>query len=319
MPDIVGRLRTPRLPAAPSSPAVGEVYYDTSTNILYWWNGTSWVSASGGGAGSADLVYNGAFPTNTPYTDGDIVVSGGVAYMCVRPTSATPTPWSSAGAGDLVYNGAFPSNTPYTDGDIVLQNGIAYLCVRPTSAAPTPWPRANAVTSYNTSLPTSPVDGQEAVLVDSVTNPSYIWRFRYNAGSTSAYKWEFVGGAKYNVQSTVSQNVAVATPTVVPPSLTLPRAGDYDIAWGARIYQQNTGGASAGLYIYVAGVQQTPYIDHYQGSVGTSITLLASNPMQTKRLLGVAASVVVDLRMFANVGTATSDNRWIEAIPVRVS
>ena len=195
MPDIVGRLRTPRLSAAPSSPAVGEVYYDTGTNILYWWNGTSWVSASGGGAGSADLVYNGSFPANTPYTDGDIVVSNGVAYMCVRPTSATPTPWAQSGAGDLVYNGAFPSNTPYTDGDIVLQNGIAYLCVRPTSAAPTPWPRANTITSYNTSLPTSPVDGQEAILVDSVTNPTYIWHFRYNAGSTSAYKWEFIGGA----------------------------------------------------------------------------------------------------------------------------
>ena len=86
-----------------------------------------------GGAGGADLVYNGAFPANTPYTDGDIVISDGVAYMCVRPTSATPTPWAQSGAGDLVYNGAFPSNTPYTDGDIVIQNGIAYLCVRPTT------------------------------------------------------------------------------------------------------------------------------------------------------------------------------------------
>src|SRR4029077_4675700 len=104
MPEIVGRLRTPRLAVAPSSPTAGEMYYDTATNTLYWYNGTAWVSSSGGGAGSTDLVYNGDFPANTPYTDGDFVVSNGVAYMCVRPTSASPTPWPSPAAGsDLRY------------------------------------------------------------------------------------------------------------------------------------------------------------------------------------------------------------------------
>lgn len=54
MPEFTGRLRTPRLAAAPSSPVVGEMYYDTPSNTLLWWNGTSWVSASGGsGGGSA--------------------------------------------------------------------------------------------------------------------------------------------------------------------------------------------------------------------------------------------------------------------------
>jgi hypothetical protein len=47
MPDVLGRLRPPRLAGAPASPAVGELYYDTGTSILYWWNGTAWQSASG--------------------------------------------------------------------------------------------------------------------------------------------------------------------------------------------------------------------------------------------------------------------------------
>ena len=38
------------------------------------------------------------------------------------------------------------------------------------------------------------VDGQEAILVDNVANPIYQWRFRYNASSTSPFKWELVGG-----------------------------------------------------------------------------------------------------------------------------
>lgn len=48
--EILGRLRTPRLAAAPASPAVGEMYYDTALNTLFWWNGTTW-QAAGGAAG----------------------------------------------------------------------------------------------------------------------------------------------------------------------------------------------------------------------------------------------------------------------------
>lgn len=60
MPEIVGRLRPPRLASAPASPAYGEMYYDTGANILYWWNGTAWVSGSGG---TASEVFTGP---NTP-------------------------------------------------------------------------------------------------------------------------------------------------------------------------------------------------------------------------------------------------------------
>lgn len=45
MPDITGRLRTPRLAAAPSAPAKGEMYFDTVANVLYWYSGTAWVAA----------------------------------------------------------------------------------------------------------------------------------------------------------------------------------------------------------------------------------------------------------------------------------
>src|SRR4029077_16918092 len=48
--------------------------------------------------------------------------------------------------------------------------------------------------SYGTTLPASPVDGQEAILVDSVTNPTHQERFRFHAGRPTPYKWEFVGG-----------------------------------------------------------------------------------------------------------------------------
>ena len=58
---------------------------------------TEWVPlGTAGGGGSADLVYNGQYPAGGPnYTDGDIVIGAdNVAYLCVRPTSSAPTPWT---------------------------------------------------------------------------------------------------------------------------------------------------------------------------------------------------------------------------------
>jgi len=51
-PDIVGRLRPPRLASAPASPAPGEEYFNSTGNTLQFWNGTAWISmtpTAGGG------------------------------------------------------------------------------------------------------------------------------------------------------------------------------------------------------------------------------------------------------------------------------
>lgn len=39
--------RIQNLSAAPSSPVAGQIYFDTTTNVLYFYNGTEWVPASG--------------------------------------------------------------------------------------------------------------------------------------------------------------------------------------------------------------------------------------------------------------------------------
>jgi hypothetical protein len=163
----------------------------------------------------------------------------------------------------MVYNGDFAAGN-FSDGDIVVYNGVAYVCTAPTSVAPTAWPggitpAAQPFTiAYGTSLPASPTDGQLAVLVDSLTNPTYSWMFRYNLGSTSAYKWEYVGGSPGAVvdMSDAAVNLA-ATGTwyyFSPPiNFTLPRAGDYLVTGTLRIFN-NTGVANAQPYIGFANL-----------------------------------------------------------------
>jgi hypothetical protein len=89
--------------------------------------------------------------------------------------------------------------------------------------------------SYGTSLPASPYDGQEAILVDNVAGPSYTWRFRYNAGSGNTYKWEFIGG---NPKLFSAQpNVAIAAGAWVSAGnqFTFPRTGLYQVSGQATV------------------------------------------------------------------------------------
>ena len=39
--------RIQNLGTAPSSPVTGQIYYDSNDNLLYFWNGSEWLTASG--------------------------------------------------------------------------------------------------------------------------------------------------------------------------------------------------------------------------------------------------------------------------------
>ena len=172
--------------------------------------------------------------------------------------------------------------------------------------------------SYGTSLPASPTDGQEAILVDSVTNPTYQWRFRYNAGSSSAYKWEFVGGTPVAVATSGTATWATSWGNIAGgPSFTLPRAGDWLLQ--ASAIASNT---AADTQSFVGADDST---------APSNIAPIASSFIQvataarwgtgyaTGRANGLAAGVQVAFRVAVSGGTSTYDFRRLVVQPVRVA
>jgi len=214
--------------------------------------------------------------------------------------------WDLNGGVNLDYKGAWAAGT-YKDGEIVVHNGIAYLCVRQTTKTPTPWPVA---LPYGTSLPASPVDGQEAVLVDSVTNPSYQWRFRYNAQSTAANKWECVGGAEW--VATIETEDTTTSPTYVDlangPIFTVPRAGVYNVRHGASV-KHNT--ANGTVYLAVSGV-----------NIDCVLNCPVANqqvPIGRAGRINLSAGQAFRLMVAQASGIATYSKRHLTIAPVRVS
>jgi hypothetical protein len=82
------------------------------------------------------------------------------------------------------------------------------------------------------------VDGQEIELELDEPRGIY-WRFRYRAGSASAYKWEFVGGPPLikDAAGAVLSTMADVTgwKTIVATYFALPRPGEFEVGGEVRV------------------------------------------------------------------------------------
>lgn len=184
-----------------------------------------------------------------------------------------------------------------------------------------------ATTGYSVTLPSSPTNGQEHILVDSITLPTYQWRFRYNAGSNYADKWEFVGGAPLAKVAVTQQRFAAdgftgwgktstdglqSGPTPDPdPTFTIPRAGVYDIAAGAAEYYLF--GASGTHFSFDIG-DASSNADMEARSVGGRGN---HGKMVWRTTIGTAG-LVVRWRMRSDSGHSGARGRSLIITPVRV-
>src|SRR5215510_843185 len=128
------------------------------------------MSSNGSTRAAPDPVTTDWVPIGPP---GPGVPAGGTTGQALIKKTGTDYDLQLGNAGaDLIYAGDYASGPTYKDGEIVVYQGVAYICTMPTSSPPSAWPGGPpvtqppaTVTGYGGTLPASPYDGQEYVLV----------------------------------------------------------------------------------------------------------------------------------------------------------
>jgi len=107
--NIPTSLIVPKLSAAPGSPTAGQVYYDTTLNGLYVYNGTLWLPAGGGKTPTQQVLSTAGTGTyTTPAGCRAIYVEcigagGGAPAAAINPTNAGLVPGGGGGAWAASY------------------------------------------------------------------------------------------------------------------------------------------------------------------------------------------------------------------------
>lgn len=185
------------------------------------------------------------------------------------------------------------------------------------------WVTSSSGLSYGTSLPGSPADGAEAIIVDSTTNPTFQWRFRFNAGSANTDKWEHVGGSDGFAEVATAEATAstsYAPLTTAGPSFTVPLAGVYEVRVEALMLN-SSGGANGQVARMSFDIGATGAVDT-NAAVSTVFLSSVTAPgtaTLTSRISGVAAATALVAKYKVSGGTQMFQNRRIFVRPVRVS
>lgn len=179
------------------------------------------------------------------------------------------------------------------------------------------WASAGGSPSLVTALPGSPTDGQEVILVDSTTTLTYAFRLRYNSGSSSSSKWEFMGGvpmfAEVTAAEATSSSSYVAL-TTAGPSLALPVAGDWYIATGFDL----TAAVNASVQPKMSyDIGATGAVDA-DAVLGATQAVGAASVFRTRKKTGLTAVTLTAKYKSDGTNSKTFENRWMMATPIRL-
>lgn len=173
-----------------------------------------------------------------------------------------------------------------------------------------------------TSLPSSPVDGE---IIFYEFEEGTVWQFRYNSGSASAHKWEFIGGppAYDLVQTQETRNAnSYANMTTTGPDFVVPAGfdGDFILEYGARCWTDQIGGQALGSISPDGGTTTPVDTDAFQQQSGLTASennIISVSVCREFNLTG-GDTARLQYKRVAGAGTATYSRRWLRAIPVRV-
>ena len=161
--------------------------------------------------------------------------------------------------------------------------------------------------------PASPADGDLwALPVDVPTGTT--WLFRYNAGSASAYKWQFVGGPPFHWMPGDWTTTGQGAWQIGGTGFYLPRPGDYLAEITVEVIP--AGAAQSSQYIAVC-------IDGAQPAIRHGVTTFAmGSPVSIHsraHFLGASNGQQLNRGMYSAAVTATFTNMFLTVLPIRVS
>lgn len=169
-----------------------------------------------------------------------------------------------------------------------------------------------------TSLPSTPVDGQECNYLADAAN-GVMWHLVYRAAEAGSYKWYLTGGAPLFSEATTpnvdenTTNLGYTTLATPGPALTLPLAGDYDVM---HVYDGYNSGTSTNAMSYQVGAAAAVDADGGQADFAAANKL--ANVVTRRRKTGMAAGTLLSARYKVYGGTGNFRNRRMEVLPVRV-
>ncbi len=191
-----------------------------------------------------------------------------------------------------------------TAGQVMTYNGTSWV------------PGASGPGDPVTTLPGSPVDKQQALLVDSLTAPTYAWVFQYESGISDANKWIYVGGSPLYAEVTTAQNLTAGTGysnlTTTGPQVTAPRAGVYDIYFEAQHVALGT--SAIGVASVKLGAAATADAESMNWANNTSFS-----ERKLRRTLAASDVLLVQYKTTGAGNDSQWANRRIGLLPVRVA
>ena len=182
---------TPVIDPLATAPSVGtevegQQYYNSTTNLMYFWNGTAWVEMDGTGSGVASITIDNTLSTfvdltnsgtaANPILDADLNATGtssNTTFLRGDNTWATPAGGGNMSSWNVEGDGA--NSQTITDGDTLDVVGSTYLTAVASAVAANNFmvQISHDLTSRtDTASAASPAYGAAFTAVDSVTTNS---------------------------------------------------------------------------------------------------------------------------------------------------